>query len=135
MLKDESIIVTDNFGYIYSLDYKNNKVNWAKNYLIPFRSNSKIIDNTLFVSDEKNKIILINIKDGKKIDEFYTQPSKTVSSFKSNLALDEKNNLLFLSTNGTLYSLNLINSKEINWIQNFKPETEIIFRANPIVVS
>ena len=29
----------------------------------------------------------------------------------------------------------LINSKEINWIQNFKPETEIIFRANPIVVS
>ena len=135
LLKDESIIVTDNFGYIYSLDYKNNKVNWAKNYLIPFRSNSKIIDNTLFVSDEKNKIILINIKDGKKIDEFYTQPSKTVSSFKSNLAFDEKNNLLFLSTSGTLYSLNLINSKEINWIQNFKPETEIIFRANPIVVS
>ena len=56
LLKDESIIVTDNFGYIYSLDYKNNKVNWAKNYLIPFRSNSKIIDNTLFVSDEKKKL-------------------------------------------------------------------------------
>ena len=69
------------------------------------------------------------LKNGNKIDEFYTQPSKTVSKFESNLAIDNKNNLLFLSTNGTLYSLNLINQKTINWIQNFKSEMKLFLMA------
>ena len=99
--KNNFIIAADNFGYIYSINYKNNKINWAKNFLVPFRSNLKIIDNVLFLSDEKNKIIMIDINNGNKIDELYTQPSKTVSGFESSLALDEKNNLLFLSTSGT----------------------------------
>ena len=55
----------------------------------------KIINETLFLSDEKNKIILINIKNGNKIDELYTQPSQAVSNFESNLAIDNNNNLLF----------------------------------------
>ena len=78
--------------------------------LIPFRSNTKIIK-IHFLSDEKNKIILVSLIDGKKLDEFYTQPAKTVSLFESNLALDNNNNLLFLSTTGTLYSINIINNK------------------------
>ena len=71
--------------------------------------------------------MLIDIENGKKIEEFYTQPSKTVSKFESNLAVDKNGNLLFLSTDGSLYSLNLINKKVINWIQNFKPENDIVF--------
>jgi hypothetical protein len=134
IIKDDLLIVADNFGYIYSIDYKNNKLNWAKNFLVPFRSNLKIIDQVLFVSDEKNKIILIDIKNGNLIDELYTQPSKTVSKFESNIAVDNNNNLLFLSTNGSLYSLNFINQKTINWIQNFKTENEIVFDANPITI-
>ena len=135
IIKDDIIIAADNFGYIYSINYKKNKILWAKNLLIPFRSNLKIINETIFLSDEKNKIILIDIKNGTKIDELFTQPSKTVSKYESNFAIDRNNNLLFLSTSGTLYSLNLINNKRINWIQNFKPENEIIFNANPIIIS
>tara|TARA_Y100000992_G_scaffold301687_1_gene273244 strand:- start:636 stop:1958 length:1323 start_codon:yes stop_codon:yes gene_type:complete len=135
IIKDDSIIAADNFGYVYSINYKKNKLNWAKNFLIPFRSNLKIQSEILFLSDEKNKIILIDIKNGNKIDELYTQPSKTVSNFESNLAFDKNKNLLFLSTSGSLYSLNLINQKTINWIQNFKSENEIIFNGNPIILS
>ena len=135
IVKDDILIAADNFGYIYSIDYKKKKLIWAKNYLIPFRSNLKIVGKILFLSNEKNKIILINTVDGNQIDEFYTQPSKTVSEFQSNLALDNKDNLLFLSTNGSLYSLNLINQKTINWIQNFKDESDIAFNAKPIIVS
>ena len=76
ILKGNQIIAADNFGYIYSIDYKKNKVIWAKNFLIPFRSNLKIINEVIFLSDEKNKIILIDVKTGNKIDELYTQPSK-----------------------------------------------------------
>ena len=135
LVKENTIIAVDNFGYIYSIDYKQKKIVWAKNYLIPFRSNLKIINETLFVSDEKNKVILINIKNGDKIDELYTQPSQAVSDFESNLAVDNNNNLLFMSTSGILYSLNFINNKSINWIINFKQESEIIYKGNPIIVS
>ena len=135
ILQNDVIIAADNFGYVYSIDFKKNKLIWAKNFLVPFRSNLKIIENILFLSDEKNKITLIDTKNGKKIEEFYTQPSKTVSKFESNLAIDKNNNLLFLSTDGSLYSLNLINKKLINWIQNFKPENDIVFDGNPIIVS
>ena len=135
ILKDDFIIAADNFGYVYSIDYKKEKLNWAKNFLVPFRSNLKILNDILFLSDEKNKIILIDTRNGSKIDELYTQPSKAVSKFESNIAIDKNNNLLFLSTNGSLYSLNLLNQKTINWIQNFKSENEIIFNANPIRIS
>ena len=135
LVKENTIIAVDNFGYIYSIDYKQKKIVWAKNFLIPFRSNLKIINETLFVSDEKNKVILINIKNGNKIDELYTQPSQAVSDFESNLAIDNNNNLLFMSTSGILYSLNFINNKSINWIINFKQESEMIYKGNPIIVS
>ena len=92
----------------------------------------KIKDKTLYLSDEKNKIILVNIENGKKIDELYTQPSTAVSKFESNIALDKNNNLVFLSIKGSLYSINFTNQKNINWIQNFKPENEIIFNGKPI---
>ena len=135
IIKEDIIIAADNFGYVYSINYKKNKILWAKNFLIPFRSNLKIINGIIFLSDEKNKIVLLDIKNGNKIDELYTQPSKTVSSYESNLAVDGDNNLLFLSTGGSLYSLNLINNKRINWIQNFKLENEIVFNGNPITIS
>ena len=135
IIQNNFIIAADNFGYVYSIDYKKKKLRWAKNFLVPFRSNLKIIENKLFLSDEKNKIMLIDIENGKKIEEFYTQPSKTVSKFESNLAVDKNGNLLFLSTDGSLYSLNLINKKVINWIQNFKPENDIVFDGNPIIIA
>ena len=135
IVKKDIIIAVDNFGYAYSINYKKNKIVWAKNFLIPFRSNLKIINETLFLSDEKNKIILVDLMNGKKIDEFYTEPSKAVSKFESNFAIDNNNNLLFMSTSGILYSLNLINNKSINWIINFKQESEIVYTGNPIIVS
>ena len=135
LIKENIIIAVDNFGYIYSIDYKKNKIIWAKNFLIPFRSNLKIVDETLFLSNEKNEVILIDIKNGDKIDEFYTEPSQAVSNFESNLAVDNNNNLLFMSTSGVLYSLNFINNISINWIINFKQESEIIYKGNPITVS
>ncbi len=134
-IKNDLVIAADNLGYIYCLNYKKNKLVWAKNMLIPFRSNIKNYKDTIFLSDEKNKIILVSLIDGKKLDEFYTQPAKTVSLFKSNFALDNNNNLLFLSTSGTLYSINIINKKIINWIQNFNSEGNITFQSNPIIVS
>ncbi len=86
------------------------------------------------MTDEKNKIILINSDNGVKIDELYTKPAKAVSSFHNSLAIDKNNNLLLLSTTGSLYSLNLNQRKVINWFRNFNEDNELIFNAKPLIV-
>ncbi len=135
ILKNNLIIAGDNFGYIYCINYVEKKLVWAKNYLVPFRSNLKIIGNNLFIANEKNKVIKIDIRTGNKLDEIYTQPADTVSSFKNNLSIDNNNNLIVLTTNGSLYSLNLLNKKNINWILNFRNEEEVTFQAKPIIIA
>ena len=52
----EIIYVSDNIGYLYALDYKNNKILWAKNYKIPFRSNLKILENKLITANQNNNL-------------------------------------------------------------------------------
>ena len=39
------IFVSDNLGYLYAYDYKKDKVIWAKDYKVPFRSNLKLSNN------------------------------------------------------------------------------------------
>ena len=41
------IYVSDNLGYLYSFDLDKNKILWAKNFKIPFRSNLKIFQDKL----------------------------------------------------------------------------------------
>ena len=41
------IFVSDNLGYLYAYDYKKDKVIWAKDYKVPFRSNLKLSNNSL----------------------------------------------------------------------------------------
>ena len=43
-------------GFIYSFDYNNNKVLWAKDNKIPFRSNLKVISDKLIASDQNNRV-------------------------------------------------------------------------------
>ena len=50
------IFVSDNIGFLYAFDYKNNKVIWAKNYKIPFRSNLKISQDKLLASNQNNNL-------------------------------------------------------------------------------
>ena len=128
------IIAADNLGYVYSINVEENKLNWAKNYLVPFRSNIKHQNGFIFLAHEDNKIIIIEASTGNKIDELYTQPAQAVTSFKSNIALDDSGNILYLNTSGNLYSMRLIKNKIINWVLNFNLDDELIFNSSPIAI-
>ena len=43
IVQNNIIYISDNLGFLYAFDYFSNKILWAKNYKIPFRSNLKII--------------------------------------------------------------------------------------------
>ena len=42
-----TVIATDNFGFVYAYDYNKEKILWAKNLKIPLRSNIKLVDNKI----------------------------------------------------------------------------------------
>lgn len=138
-VSDETIFVADNLGYVYALDIKTEKIVWAKNYGIPFRSNIKIANNQIFLANQDNTIYSLNKKDGEKLWQFSTQPSFYITHFVNNLAVDKTNqNIFFLNTSGELYSINYMN-RNINWLLNFnksaqKTENEI-FNGLPIVTN
>ena len=52
----KAFIPQNNNYYIYSFDYTNKKILWAKNFKIPFRSNLKIFENKLIVSNQISPI-------------------------------------------------------------------------------
>ena len=54
VIKKNVIYVSDNLGYLYAYDYINNKILWAKNYKVPFRSNLKIAKGKLLAANQNN---------------------------------------------------------------------------------
>lgn len=122
IVKDNIVYISDNIGYLYAYNYKHDKLLWAKNYKIPFRSNLKIIDNRLISINQNNELIVFDIKTGEIINLIPTEEIVLKNYFLSNISLD-KNNIYFLNTFGSLYSVNSKNM-QINWFINLNQTTE-----------
>ena len=130
--------MSDNLGYVYSIDLNSGKLLWAKNYGIPFRSNIKIIDNQIFLMNQDNLFYSINKLNGEKLWEFFSSPQFLQSNFKNSIIYNlERNNVLFSNTNGELYSINFLN-KKINWFINLKKgsssDQNQIFNSSPLIM-
>ena len=117
------IYVTDNIGYIYSFDYKKNKILWAKNIKIPFRSNLKIFNNKLIAADQNNHLYFIDTKSGDILKVIPTEETLIKNKFINNLSLDDKTSY-FLNTYGSLYSID-ISTLKINWVFNLNKSLDL----------
>ena len=135
-LLENNLIASDNLGYFYSINIETTEINWAKNYGIAFNSNLKIKDNKIFSLNQDNKFYLINERDGNQILDLETFPSFLKSKYKTNITLDDKNNVFFITSNGELYSINYL-SKNINWLSNIFNKNVTgntqLFYSSPIV--
>ena len=135
-LFENNLIVSDNLGYFYSINIETTKINWAKNYGIAFNSNLKIKDNKIFSLNQDNKFYLINEMDGNQILDLETFPSFLKSKYRTNITLDDKNNVFFITSNGELYSINYL-SNNINWLSNIFTKNTAggteLFYSSPIV--
>ena len=137
VIDNEIIYVADNIGYMYAIDVKKKQIVWAKNYGVPFRSNMKVIENQIVLANQDNIIYSINKFDGVINWQFATSPQFLKSNFISSIISDYSNNvILFLNTNGELYSFDYV-KKNISWVLNFKSslltlETQL-FSGVPLV--
>ena len=100
IVDDNIIYVSDNLGYIYAYNYKDDKLIWAKNNKIPFSSNLKIGGNFLFAANINNNLITFDKNTGNIINQIPTEESIVQKTFKNNLSLN-KDSIFYLNTYGT----------------------------------
>jgi|ETN02SMinimDraft_2_1059926.scaffolds.fasta_scaffold10688_3 outer membrane protein assembly factor BamB len=136
-IESNNLIVSDNLGYLYSIDLESGKLIWAKNYGIPFRSNIKIDDAYLFLINQDNKFYIIQKNNGEKKADVETFPSFLKNTHQASISVDPiKKNVYFITTAGEVYSLNYKTST-INWLykstlRNFEKKVDLFF-SSPII--
>jgi outer membrane protein assembly factor BamB len=112
-----------------------NKIIWGKNYKIPFRSNLKLSNDKLFLSNQNNDLYVIAKKTGSLLKLIPTEETSLKNRFKNNLSINNKS-LFFLNTYGSLYSMDIKNLK-LNWFINLNKTLDInpsnLFFGNQIV--
>ncbi len=128
------IFVSDNLGYLYAYDYKKNKVIWAKDYKVPFRSNLKLSNNSLYAANQNNNLYKFNKKNGEILKLIPTEETIIKNQFVNSLSLNE-NYLFFLNTYGSLYTFQK-NDMKLLWFLNLNQSTDLdpnnLFLGNQI---
>ena len=137
LLVNKNIIyVSDNLGYLYAFDFRNDKIIWAKNYKIPFQSNLKIIDDKLIASNQNNNLYFFKKNNGVFLKQIPTEETLIKNQFKNNLSISNDDKLFFINSYGTLYSIDTI-TMSMNWFIYLKNSSDLtssnLFFGNVIV--
>ena len=123
VVNDGTIYASDNIGFLYAFDYKKNKVIWAKNYKVPFRSNLKLFQDKLLVSNQNNNLFFLNKYSGDILKLIPTEETIVKNRFINNLSLNN-NYIFFLNTYGSLYGVDKKNM-QIKWFVNLNQSLDI----------
>ena len=136
IVEDNIIYVADNLGYLYSFNYKTEKLLWAKYYNIPFNSNLKIYNDKIVVSNQNNNLNIFNKNTGDLVQLIPTEEAPVKSEFKNNLSMNSNNSLFFLNSFGSLYSINF-DTMKVNWFNNFNQSFQLsssnLFKGSQIL--
>ncbi len=135
IIEEKIIYISDNLGYFYAYSFVENKIIWAKNLKIPFRSNIKINREKIFLSNQENSLLVFNKKSGDLIKMIPTEETILKNQFINNLSINQ-DTLFFLNTYGSLYSVDTEDLK-LNWFinlnQSLETNTGNVFNGSAIV--
>ena len=136
LIAEKNIIyVSDNLGYLYAINHVENKLLWAKNYKVPFKSNLKFLSNQIVLSDINNSLYFVDKLSGEKIKIIPTEETLIKNDFINSLAV-YKDSLFYLNTFGSLYSID--KNLSIKWFLNLNQSADItvsdLFSSKPLIV-
>ena len=95
IVENNTIYVSDNIGYLYAYNYVQEKILWAKNYDVPFRSNLKVTKDKLIASNQNNQLYFFDKKTGDILRLIPTEETLVKNDFINNLSL-YKDTIYFL---------------------------------------
>ena len=135
ILDEDFAYITDNLGFIYAFNIKKQKIIWAKNVKVPFRSSLKIKGKLLIAADQNNNIYFFNKNDGAIIKSLPTEDSSIKNSFQNNFSFN-RNFIFALNTYGSLYAFD-DERYNVKWVVNLNQSLDInpnnLFNGNQIV--
>ena len=134
----DNIYIADNIGFIYVISLDTGKLLWIKNYNIPLRSNIKIFDNKIYLIDQDNRILCLNIKDGTKIWDILSISSFIKSQNLLSLAVSKKGDLVAITSSSDLYKVEG-NSGNFSWVSNtfgsMLADATDFFKSSQVVIT
>jgi len=141
----DKIYIADNIGFIYVISSESGKLIWLKNYEIPIKSNIKIFDNKIFVINQDNRLLCLDIEKGSKIWDVRSISSFIKSQNFLALAISKEGDLITLNSSGDLLKVKA-NNGQVYWSLNtidpmfaldagFFKSSEIVISDNDIIFS
>ena len=132
-----SLFVSDNIGFIYSIDIETGKILWLKNHGIPIKSKIKLFDNKIYLINQDNRIICLDSSSGTKIWDVRTVSSFIKSQNFLALAISKNGDLFTLNSSGDLFKLST-ETGNLFWSLNVTPSLfahdKDFFESSDIVV-
>ena len=134
-VENDVIFVSDNIGYIYAYNHKSNRVLWAKNFKVPFRSNIKLSSKNLIAANQNNDLYILEKNTGNLKKQIPSEETNINNQFSNSIVLGNQE-IFFLNTYGSLYSIDEKNFK-INWFINLNQSLNLninnLFFGNDLV--
>jgi len=141
----DSIFVSDNMGFIYSLDLITGEPLWIKNHGIPLKSQLKIFNDKIFVVNQDNRLLCLSVKNGIKIWDIRSISSYIKSQSILSIAISKSGDLIFLNSSGDLNKVNTdtgnliwtLNAKDLSFSHDtdFFESSNIVIDENSIIFS
>ena len=134
---EDLLFVSDNIGFIYSINIKTGKILWIKNHGIPIKSQIKLFDNKIYLINQDNRIICLDSSSGTKIWDVRTVSSFIKSQNFLASAISKKGELFILNSSGDLISLSAYTGN-LFWSINVTPSLyahdKDFFKSSDIVI-
>ena len=131
------VYISDNLGFLYAFDYLSNKLLWAQNYKIPFRSNLKLYENKLIAANQNNVLYFFDINSGEILKQIPTEETLVKNQFENNISVSNEFSY-FLNTYGSFYAIDN-KSMQIVWFINLNQSNDLnhsnLFSSNQIVIN
>ena len=135
IVQNNIIYISDNLGFLYAFDYLSDKLLWAQNYKIPFRSNLKLYENRLVAANQNNILYFFDKNSGEILKLIPTEETLVKNQFENNISIS-KNFSYFLNTYGSFYAIDN-KSMQILWFINLNQSNDLnpsnLFSSNQIV--
>ena len=76
---------------MYVYNFAENKIIWAKKFDAPFRSNLKVDNKKLFLADENNNLLIVDVKNGNILRKIPSEQVLIKNNFENNISISESN--------------------------------------------
>ena len=115
----DNLFVSDNMGFIYSLDLNSGEPVWIKNHGIPLKSQLKIFNDKIFVVNQDNRLLSFSVENGIKFWDIRSISSYIKSQSILSISISNSGDLIFLNSSGDLNRVNA-DTGNLIWTLNAK---------------